>query len=212
MEGTEQGRRRGGASEEAEQRERQQKAKEAFLSRLPATTVSAAGQLVEVKTMVQRMVDGDSRDGPNSVWQRVEVKESDTLQLLRSTGKQLQPPFDPALAVCTLRVHVQHSSASDSTPIGGSSSFLLLLQSHHTLAAVMALLQRHVLSSSAELRARKWRVYWASLQPRVVVEMEELANGAASNQVSYGRVDEQSTLAAVGWRHNCSLFVHVRSL
>ena len=199
-------------TKKAEQRERQQKAKEAFLSRLPTKTVSTAGRLVEVKAMVQRLVDGDRRDVPTSVWQRVELKESDTLDLLRSTGKHTQPPFDPSLAVCTLHVHVQHSSASDGAVLADSSSFLMLLQSHHTLTAVLALLQQHVLSSSAELRARKWRLHWASLQPRVVVEMEELALGTASSEINYGRVDEKSTLAAAGWRHNCSLFVHVRSL
>ena len=200
-------------TEKAEQRERQRKAKEAFLSRLPQTTVTGAGQVVEVKAMIQRMVDGDSRDGPTSVWQRrVEVKDSDTLALLRSTTKNVLPPFDPALSVCTLHVRVQHSSASGSTPRAESSAFLLLLQSHHTMADVLSLLQRHVLPSVSEWRARKWRLHWASMQPRVVVEMEELPASAVSNQVGYGRVDEKCTLAAAGWRHNCSVFVHVRAL
>ena len=195
-----------------EQKERQQRAKEAFLSRLPTKTVSEAGQVVEVKAMVQRIVDGDSRDAHTSIWKRVPLKDSDTLELLRSKGTQLQGPFDPSLGVCTVHVHVQHSSASDGVVLADSSSFLLLLQSHHTMSSVLALLQRHVLSSSAELRDRKWRLHWASLQPRVVVEIEELTGGAASTQVSYGRVDDKSTVAAVGWRHNCSLFLHVRSL
>ena len=197
-----------------EQRQRQQRVKEAFLSRLPATTVTAAGQLVEVKAMVQRVADGDSRDvtPAGSVWQRVEVKDSDTLALLRSTAASVQPPFSPALGVCTLHVHVQHTSASDDAAPAQPTSFLLLLQSHHTLSALMALLQRHVLAEPAERRARKWRLHWASLQPRVVVEMEEMAVGAASSQTSCGRVDEKTTLAAAGWKHNCSLFVHLRSL
>ena len=206
-------------TKQAEQKERQQKAKEAFLSRLPTKTVSAAGQLVEVKAMVQQL-KGDNNNStdtpptPSSVWQRLEVKDSDTLTLLRSTANpHIQPPFNPSLNVCTLHVHVQHSSASDSAVLASSSSFLLLLQSHHTLGAVMALLQRHVLVESPVLSGRKWRLHWTSLQPRVVVEMEELGvDAAASNQVSYGRADEKLTLAAAGWRRNCSLFVHVRSL
>ena len=197
---------------QVEQTERRQKAKEAFLSRLPATTVTAAGRLVEVKAIVQRMVDGDSRDGPTSVWQRgVEVRDSDTLALLHSSGRPVQPPFDPSLAICTLHVHVQHTSSSDGVRLA-DSSFLVLLQGAHTMAAVLALLQRHVLSSSTELRPRQWRLHWASLHPRVVVEIEEVAGGAASNQIDYGRVDEKCTVEAAGWRHNCSVFVHVRSL
>ena len=181
------------------------KRREGFLSRLPVTTV-ANGAVVPVRAAVTQMLP--EREAGPSVWDAMPLRATAALDALRRVTARLRPPFPSALPLYALHVHWQWTRSGDE---GGVrvGSFLALFKGEETVLDVWGAVGRYVVEEEG-MGTRKWRVRWASVHPRLVVEMDE-AQASTAGSVHFDRIDGNASLQQLRWASCTSLFVHARS-
>ena len=163
------------------------------------------GAVVPVRAAVSRML-GQGEDAA-SVWGVVPLRTTDALEALRRVTTTLRPPFPPTLSLYALHVHWQWTrEGGGGVQVG---SFLVLFRGEETVVDVWGAVSRYV-GEGEGVSGSKWRVRWASVYPRLVVEMSEAKGSAGS--VQFDRIDGNASLQQLRWAPSTSLFIHARSV
>ena len=186
--------------------------REEFLSRLPASTLSA-GRLVDIRAAIAQRLppQGETRSTAPSVWETLPIKATAMLSSIRSLTSHVRPPFPAAVGpVCVLRIHLHQQRPAASAASVSSSSFLLLFGCHDLLESVTVSLLEAVRGEPG-MAGRSWRLRWASLYPRAVVELDELPSTTAA-QLQLPAAEGRRSLSELRWSPNCSVFVRARAL